>query len=93
VADASFSQIGETGTGRLRLRDALGVEEMPWSIRRDGAWGVTIAYVVAGARVTVRDTSRDGDLHAVLTLDRERLIGRLGDGDTPVSIVLTRVSW
>jgi hypothetical protein len=91
-AEATFAQIGSSGTGRLCLHDTLAAE-VPSIVTQGGSSGLRVAYTVSGGRVTVRDASDGRALHVVLMLDRERLVGTIVNHGAPVSLVLTRVSY
>ncbi len=90
-AEASFAQIGDRGTGRLRLHETLAAD-VPDIVTEQGPWGVRVAYTVSGSHVMVRDASGNGRLRLVLTLDGERLTGTITNAAAPVWVVLTRVS-
>jgi hypothetical protein len=91
TADATFSQGGSTGKGWLRL-DETNATPLPAIIRIEGSMGVDVVYTVRGGDVTVKAGNGDKSMRVELTLVGNDLVGKITGGDTPVSIVLTRLT-
>lgn len=91
VANAQFTQQGDTGYGRLWLDGSLASESVPMSLRLAGLTGVPVVFEVNGDRVIFRHQIDESLLKGEFTVTGDRMVGRLTNIDNPARIVLDRV--
>jgi peptidoglycan-associated lipoprotein len=89
-ASADFTQRGNQGEGWLALDNTGAAEAVPMSIRRAGLGGSRIRFDVSGTDVVLTHELGGQVFTADLSMQGERLIGRIRDTDPAVRLVLTR---
>src|SRR5215510_3669271 len=89
-AEVLLVQTGARGQGRLHLADTQVVEGVPQALRLAGSDGVPVSFEVRESEVWVRQTNGDRPFLAVLTLERDRLVGRFQGLPTGATLVLAR---
>jgi hypothetical protein len=87
--DATFSQYGKRGSGRIALVDSVAAVGVPSRLREAGSFGVPVFFKVSGDDMVARDKN-GSSLKFKFTRIGDRLYGRIVDSPAPVILVLER---
>jgi peptidoglycan-associated lipoprotein len=90
TADARFTQLGASGTGRIWMEGILASESVPLSVRLAGAQGVAVSLEVTGNRVVIRHPRDERIFTAEFVVHGDRMVGRVLTSEEPGRIVLER---
>lgn len=90
TAEARFTQLGASGTGRIWMEGILASESVPLSVRLAGAQGVAVSLEVTGNRVVIRHPRDERIFTAEFAVHGDRMVGRVLTSEEPGRIVLER---
>ncbi len=89
-AEATFTQRGATGEGRLMLRDAQVAEGVPLALREGSSFGAAIEVAVSDKELWMNGTEPSRAFAALFTLQGDRLVGSFLYLNSPAKIELVR---
>ena len=88
-AEATFSQSGKDGIGRIALSDVNAATGLPLRFREAGSFGVPVFYKVDGVDVVARDQS-GSSLKLTFTRVGDTIYGSVIGAPAPTVLVLER---
>jgi hypothetical protein len=87
LAVATFTQNAAGGQGTLMFADAMADENVPYSLRWAGSFGIPVVLSVVGSEVSLQAMSVRQPFTATLSADGDVIVGRVG----ATQVRLTRV--
>lgn len=88
--EATFSQRGATGEGRLMMRDAQVAEGVPLALREASSFGAPIEVSVSDKELWMNGTEPNRPFAALFSLQGDRMVGSFLYLNSPVRIELVR---